>query len=383
MDHLLSQPIISIERDLLREVQRIIVVGDLHGDATALAQVIRLFNPASDLVIFIGDYADRGDAGVEVIERILPMLIRYPDRVVALQGNHEVFSARSDPQFGPCHLVDEAIEKWGSWEIFFEAVFKPFVGRLRLAAIIPGEILFVHGGVSGRIEDCGSLMDPSTQLVEDVLHSDCTVQHTDEQHNSRRGKGVRFGSQVTAAVCERLDVKRIIRGHQHGLGGQHPGVMHDTRLVTVITGKAYAKKPYVLCLSPKDTTSISMITLETGEEQQLDFEELSESTLRNAIETLSKKEISQDQSKAIHNLKEKLRRKVILPSSALRDVPGLPKPDPGFGYYRFTLDELLTGKPPKATAQKIFIAMFDTRSRKLKGLYFSLYGISPGSFRRD
>ena len=55
--------------------------------------------PKTKRTFFIGDYADRGDEGVEVIERIFHLLRMYPDRVIALKGNHEVYTDQGQPRF--------------------------------------------------------------------------------------------------------------------------------------------------------------------------------------------------------------------------------------------------------------------------------------------
>ena len=49
---------------------RVGVVGDLHGDYKALQSILRMVDFDSDLLVFLGDYADRGPDGVEVIRTV-------------------------------------------------------------------------------------------------------------------------------------------------------------------------------------------------------------------------------------------------------------------------------------------------------------------------
>ena len=81
---------------------KLLVVGDIHGDLQRLKKVIEIFDPKKNFLIFLGDYADRGPNGLEVIDSITKLLNTYPDRVFALQGNHESFTINGIPTFMYC-----------------------------------------------------------------------------------------------------------------------------------------------------------------------------------------------------------------------------------------------------------------------------------------
>lgn len=71
---------------------RTIAVGDIHGDLDELLALLALLPPldASDTLVFLGDYLDRGPRSAEVIEvlrRTLPE--QTLARIVTLRGNHE------------------------------------------------------------------------------------------------------------------------------------------------------------------------------------------------------------------------------------------------------------------------------------------------------
>jgi predicted phosphodiesterase len=71
---------------------RVIVVGDLHGDYESFQGICKLFSPVKDCLVFLGDYADRGLKGVEVIEDVMDLREKYPTSVFALKGNHEAYT---------------------------------------------------------------------------------------------------------------------------------------------------------------------------------------------------------------------------------------------------------------------------------------------------
>ncbi|MBQ6745079.1 MAG: serine/threonine protein phosphatase [Acidaminococcaceae bacterium] len=74
------------------EYKRILAVGDVHGMYEKLITLMKKiqFNPAEDLLIFLGDYIDRGSQPLECLDYVKALSITHPGRVVPLIGNHEV-----------------------------------------------------------------------------------------------------------------------------------------------------------------------------------------------------------------------------------------------------------------------------------------------------
>ena len=70
---------------------RIFAVGDIHGCADALEKLLGKLpvDLEKDLLIFLGDYIDRGPSPRRVIEIVKDLRDRHPQRVIALCGNHE------------------------------------------------------------------------------------------------------------------------------------------------------------------------------------------------------------------------------------------------------------------------------------------------------
>jgi len=74
------------------EYKRILAVGDVHGMYEKLITLMEKiqFNPAEDLLIFLGDYIDRGSQPLECLDYVKALSITHPGQVVPLLGNHEV-----------------------------------------------------------------------------------------------------------------------------------------------------------------------------------------------------------------------------------------------------------------------------------------------------
>lgn len=222
------------------EFERIAVVGDIHGCYAQFLEILSKVDLQSECMVLLGDYADRGNMGIEVIEKVGDLIKKYPQSVVALKGNHESYDSSGEPNFSPCDLIREADYKRGGWKSYFRERFKPFVAGLYLAAILPGEALFVHGGVSSRITDINKL----SIYEEDVLWSD-PFDGLGERPD-RRGAGVEFGRDVSEKVCKSLGVKRIIRSHEPKKAPNGPCMEHDGHIITTSCTTVYGGRPSVL-----------------------------------------------------------------------------------------------------------------------------------------
>lgn len=72
------------------------VVGDLHADAASLLAALRasdFLRPWSDqerpTLVCLGDYVDRGENHLGILEGILALKFCYPNHVILLKGNHD------------------------------------------------------------------------------------------------------------------------------------------------------------------------------------------------------------------------------------------------------------------------------------------------------
>ncbi len=224
-------------------VPQIIVVGDLHGTFAACRSAVDYWRAQKEaFIIFLGDYADRGPGGAEIIDSLRDL--SQENRVVVLKGNHEDYSASGEPLFYPADFVQEIRETKGDWPGYFRAVLQPFIARTYLAALLPGAFLFVHGGVSSQISGIEALRYPSSRQEEDVLWSD----PSDEpgEHPSSRGKGVEFGPDITRSALEKVGVRQLIRSHQPYLASGGPHFSHFRSVVTLSSTDVFGGKPFFL-----------------------------------------------------------------------------------------------------------------------------------------
>jgi serine/threonine protein phosphatase 1 len=70
---------------------RTFAIGDIHGDIEALLLLLSRLPElrATDTLVFVGDYLDRGPCSAEVVTLLRKLPEETPAKVVTLRGNHE------------------------------------------------------------------------------------------------------------------------------------------------------------------------------------------------------------------------------------------------------------------------------------------------------
>lgn len=75
--------------DLPGRPQRLIAIGDIHGELDKLNRLLHVVQPsASDQLVFLGDYVDRGKNSKGVIDRLIEVHHQFPPTIF-IRGNHE------------------------------------------------------------------------------------------------------------------------------------------------------------------------------------------------------------------------------------------------------------------------------------------------------
>ncbi len=237
------------------------MVGDLHGDYPTLLRLLKITNPAKDCLIFLGDYADRGSFGVEVIEMVSCLALEYPKNVFLLKGNHENYTNRGKPTFCPSSLIQEVESKRGNWENYFQKKYKLFLSQLVLAVVLKGAFLFVHGGVSSKIDSLEKLKNPTREIEKIVLWSDPFDGLGERPNLKRGGIGVEFGADISKLVCRQLGVLKIIRSHEPRKARDGPVYAHENKIVTINSNSIYGGNPFVLRIDPLKPTNLEAVRL--------------------------------------------------------------------------------------------------------------------------
>jgi protein phosphatase len=245
-----------VEEGLVRVKQgrKLILVGDLHGDLQSLTTILQksgFTDDLSSIIIFLGDYGDRGQESVEVYYVTLYLKSRFSDRVILMRGNHE---GPSDLAFHPHDLPDQIDEKFGNAGTAIYQELRTLFDLMYHGVLLENSYLVLHGGVPvtfGSIDDIAnaSKTHPKARYLEEILWND--PKEIRGYEPSERGYGRYFGKDVTERALKITNTKTLIRAHEPCNGFR---VNHDGLVLTLFS----CKTPYrnanasYLALSPKN-----------------------------------------------------------------------------------------------------------------------------------
>ncbi len=82
---------------------RTLAIGDVHGSSAALDALMAAVRPTpDDLLVFLGDYVDRGPDTKGVLDRLIALGESH--RCVFLRGNHELMMTRARHDHGELRM---------------------------------------------------------------------------------------------------------------------------------------------------------------------------------------------------------------------------------------------------------------------------------------
>lgn len=239
------------------------VVGDLHGNINDLLMILAHFSPPPESTfLFLGDYVDRGMHSLSVITLLLALMIKYPNNVFILRGNHEF--GMINRYYG---FFDEIITKYSDDSLWnsFQEVFN----YMPLSAVIDNNIFCVHGGISPQlkaINDINKIRRPlesyqENQMICDMLWSD-PADVNDAFTENRRGLGVMYSEDALTTFLKNNKLSLMIRAHQCVINGI--GLFARKKGMTVFSSSKYNQsspnKGGVICIP--DSTSINFYSLD-------------------------------------------------------------------------------------------------------------------------
>ncbi|KAI1294145.1 Serine/threonine-protein phosphatase 2B catalytic subunit alpha isoform [Halotydeus destructor] len=231
--------IVSQESRVLKVQSPCFVFGDLHGNFNDLMQYEKTIWPTAPAIggasyLFLGDYVDRGEWGVEVTCYLMAMKILSPDSFFLCRGNHEIrYIQKSFSFFKECQ------KKFGdaAGKLIFEHI-NNFFDRLPLAAVIDENIFCAHGGfpfsalnVDAINEVPCPLRDPEREapLAWEILWNDPMNEKDFEQYdkmvpkplmkggftaNTKRGTAYYYTDEAVDHFLQTNNFTNIIRAHE-------------------------------------------------------------------------------------------------------------------------------------------------------------------------
>jgi len=213
------------------------VCGDTHGQYYDLLNIFETFGYPSESnpYLFNGDFVDRGSFSLEVVLLLFTFKVLYPNHLHLSRGNHETLNMNKIYGF-----EGEVKHKYNAqmFQLFLE-VFH----CLPLSHVLAGKIFIVHGGLFSKddvmLDDIRKVdrkrEPPDEGLMSEMLWSD--PQPSKGRAPSKRGVGLSFGPDVTAAFLERNGLKMVVRSHEVKDAGYE--VEANGQLITVFSAPNY------------------------------------------------------------------------------------------------------------------------------------------------
>jgi len=234
----------------IKKAEKIIFVGDTHGDLEASQKVIKDYLKEENRIVFLGDYVDRGSYSKENLDFLLEIKEKNPDQIFLLQGNHE---GHRILKFSPADF----------WESLSEEDYKKY------CSIVEKFPLAIHLNFSTGVEKVKSNTDgiialhgvlPDAEKLKDInqikLGSEEWIQITWGDFSEEDGEylGIdpftgrpQFGRNYFFNLMERFRKKILIRSHQP----TSSLFMFDDRCLTIFTSSAYTLERTIAILDFK------------------------------------------------------------------------------------------------------------------------------------
>jgi serine/threonine-protein phosphatase PP1 catalytic subunit len=220
-----------------------LAIGDLHGDLRAARSAVNIFSSKGYTnLLFLGDNVDRGPDSMPVLELLLGEMLKDPEHVHLLRGNHETLWVNAQHGF-----KDElSRRKLLDLHLPINDVFS----LLPVAAVIDNLVFAVHGGVPEGMPTLDEIktikkgiVDPADKddtLLLGLMWNDPKEGTMGFGPNDYRGYMRTFGVDIFKAFLEKNGLERMIRGHQRWMDGYR--YFFDEKLLSVFSCASYSPK---------------------------------------------------------------------------------------------------------------------------------------------
>jgi serine/threonine protein phosphatase 1 len=175
-------------------MNKIFAIGDVHGCLEKLEELLGKIDidRERDILVFIGDYIDRGKSSKEVVDCVIKLQGQY-NHVVCLLGNHEqMFMQYMEGIDEGLYLGNGGISTLSSYEIFLSDNVEKRKGKIPeahlkfyeslLSYYETDKYIFVHAGIR-----------PGLPLKEQTLDNLLWIRYEFIENEKDFGKTVVFG----------------------------------------------------------------------------------------------------------------------------------------------------------------------------------------------
>jgi protein phosphatase len=212
----------------IKNAEKVIFVGDTHGDLEASQKVIKNYLKERNKIVFLGDYVDRGPFSKENLDFLLEQRERNPEQIFLLQGNHE---GHRILKFSPAEF----------WESLSEKEYQKYsqiVEKFPLAVVVKN-IIALHGAQPKieKLEDFEKIKIGDGNWFR-ICWGDFLNEPGEELGIDPFTGRPQFGRNYFFKIMEKINKRVLIRSHDPNA----PQLMYNDRCLTIFTSSAYHKE---------------------------------------------------------------------------------------------------------------------------------------------
>lgn len=250
-----ARTLLSAQPSLIRLKGSTLVIGDLHGDLRAATSAVNIFRSKGYTnLIFLGDYVDRGPDSLPVLELLIGEMLKDPEHVHLLRGNHETLWVNDE------HGFKDELSRRKVLDLHMP--INDVFSLLPVAAVIDNLVFAVHGGVpegKSTLDDIKAIkkgtLEPNERhdkLLLGLMWNDPKEEIKGFGPNDYRGYMRTFGVDVFKAFLEKNGLEKMVRGHQRWMDGYR--YFFDEKLLSVFSCASYCPKVHTKASLVEGTT---------------------------------------------------------------------------------------------------------------------------------
>lgn len=245
-----AEGILEKEPKLIELPQRgkAVFVGDTHGDIYATKYIIETYLTGGHIIIFLGDYVDRGEYSRENINYLIQLKVHNPETIYLLMGNHEGFLFK---EFQPADF-------WETLSHEERGTYGSALGKLPYAVCSKNGVMGLHGALPDveNLKDFGKI-EIGDRYWDQIVWGDFT-----ESRGNYLGNYLgrpQYGRDYFERIMARFGKNVLIRSHQPFVEQS----IFDKRCLTIFTSMAYARERTVAIvdLEEKSISSVDDIVI--------------------------------------------------------------------------------------------------------------------------
>ncbi len=212
----------------IKKGKKIIFAGDTHGDLEASEKVLKDYLKPGNIIVFLGDYVDRGPLSKENLDFLLEAKLKNPKQIYLLQGNHEGYHIL---RFSPA-------EFWEGLSKEEYKIYTSIVENFPLVFVVKN-IIALHG-VPPDVESLKEINDIKlgSEHWQEITWGDFFDRKGEYLGIDRFSGRPQFGKEYFFKIMKRFDKDILIRSHQ----SDTRQFLFDDKCLTIFTSFAYTRK---------------------------------------------------------------------------------------------------------------------------------------------